>query len=179
MACTSTKLSKRFFAASSYHRETRSSSSQSFIARAASNRFDLLITFNAWSLARVRLNVQRLLNYGLAPDPSFLQPIIGLTLSSVTFVMDYVQFDFGGPGLTLMTLPDVNHLGQSWMSSDKEWRNCLCQRIGVEVVTAHSDESELVIGYADGSTFTVSLRDEEYCGPEAVHFFNGATWVVL
>lgn len=44
--------------------------------------------------------------------------IVGTTLESVTFVMDYVQLQFGPAQLTAYTLPQVDLSGRSWTAKE-------------------------------------------------------------
>jgi hypothetical protein len=57
--------------------------------------------------------------------------LFGRSLSAVTFVLDYVQFDFDGMQLTAYTLPEVEASGRRWTSQDLGWRDAPCARIGV------------------------------------------------
>jgi hypothetical protein len=105
-----------------------------------------------------------------APDPGFLRPVVGEYLSAVTFVMDYVQLDFNGVCLTALTLPTVQASGRNWVAADQGWRDQLCERIGVIVRSASTNAEEIGIDFDDGSRISVSLRAQDYRGPEAINF---------
>ena len=62
-----------------------------------------------------------------------LQPIVGESLSAVTFVMDYVQMAFNGACLTALTLPTVCFEDRVWAPNEPGWRDTLCGRLGVVV----------------------------------------------
>jgi hypothetical protein len=115
-------------------------------------------------------------NEGVMPDmaevdSTFLNPIIGESLGSVTFVMDYIQLDFNGPRLTALTLPVVRVSGKVRTVADPGWRDSLCERIGASVRSAYvRPDDELSIAFEDGSSIVVSLRAIDYRGPEAINF---------
>jgi len=96
-----------------------------------------------------------------------LSAIAGTTLESVTFVMDYVQFQFGPARLTAYTFPQVGLSARCWTAKDEGWRDSLCARIGVRVRGASCSGKGLEFDFEDGATITISLRDEDYRGPEA------------
>jgi hypothetical protein len=93
--------------------------------------------------------------------------IVGSRLSSVTFLMDYVQCDFDGATLTAYTLPTVSVGGRSWSRREVGWRDALCERIGSVVHGVVCSDDHLTIDFDDNSRIAVSLRDNDYVGPEA------------
>src|SRR5260370_29197897 len=100
-----------------------------------------------------------------------LQALIGEQLSSVTFVMDYWQLAFDGYGLTVYSRTTVS--GPDWQMSDgdDQFRNRLCERIAHLVTGASFREGEgLSIAFDDGTTIEVSVKDNDYDGPEAFTF---------
>ena len=110
-----------------------------------------------------------------------LQSLVGSMLSSVEFVMDYVQIRFSGPTLTAFTLPFLVHGERTIRWGEPSYRDSLCALIGVEVrKTSVIPKKELAIDFVDGTILKVSLEDKDYCGPEAVYFVNedGSAWVV-
>jgi len=105
----------------------------------------------------------------------------GRELASVEFVRDYVQFRFDGPYLTVHVLPSIiTAHGDTLTPGERCYRDSLCERIGVKVrdteVVAHT---EVAVHFEDGTAFRISLREEDYRGPEAVEFINegGDIWV--
>jgi hypothetical protein len=96
--------------------------------------------------------------------------LTGTQLSAITFVMDYVQCDFVKAKLTAYTPPIVRSDGQTWTRADPGWRDALCERIGVVVRFVVNAGEELRVTFADDSEIAISLRDEDYVGPEAFTF---------
>jgi len=101
---------------------------------------------------------------------NFLRPIIGEYLSGVCFVMDYVQLQFNGSGLSAYNPLSVHSGETTWVRPDSGWADALRGRIGQLVQGAHASDTELIIEFADRTEFRMSLRDEDYEGPEAFEF---------
>jgi hypothetical protein len=100
-----------------------------------------------------------------------LQQIVGEQLSAVTFVQDYLQLHFDGPILNALTVVTVTSPEGQARSGEDQFRNLLCSCISKQVCGVDIREHDaLLIRLADGSSVSVSLRDEDYCGPEAVTF---------
>jgi hypothetical protein len=109
-----------------------------------------------------------------------ISAIDGEELSSVTFVQDYVQLDFNGPGFTLFQWPEVFvaeglQLGEgSYAHGDPGYRDALCLQIGQSVETTSVEEGvALEIAFENGTIFRCSLREEDFDGPEAGQFISG------
>ncbi len=110
-----------------------------------------------------------------------LSQISGSILSSVEFVLDYLQLKFDGPTLTTYTQPSVSIGGKTISWGQSCYRDALCDRIGIRVVRTNIiDSVELTIDFEDAAVFTVSLRPEDYRGIEAVYFTGGigGFWVI-
>jgi hypothetical protein len=100
-----------------------------------------------------------------------LQQIVGEQLSAVTFVQDYLQLQFDGPILNALTVVTVATPQGRAASGDDQFRNLLCSCIAKQVSRVEvRDQEALSIQLADGCSISVSLRDEDYCCPEAVNF---------
>jgi hypothetical protein len=102
------------------------------------------------------------------------QHVVGRRLSGVTFVMDYIQLQFDPP-------PTVNALtpitvcagGRTAVSGDEPFRNLLCEQIPKTVTDVSLVDGEaLTFGFEDGSTISVSLRQEHYVCAEAVNVYG-------
>ncbi len=109
------------------------------------------------------------------------EQVVGTELSAVTFVRDYVQLNFDGPGFTVLTPITVSSSDTSCVSGDEQFRNRLCDQIRKRFADVLIKEHELLlISFDDGSSIALSLRDNDYPGPEAV-IFNGSDdfWVVF
>ena len=102
--------------------------------------------------------------------------LITETLSAVTFVADYWQLAFNGHGLTVLTHGVVT--GPDWqvVDGDPEFRNRLCGCIGrVVIETTFRPGDCLILTFEGGISIEVSLRDQDYRGPEAINFYPRGT----
>ncbi|HEY0264476.1 MAG TPA: hypothetical protein VGC07_08125 [Granulicella sp.] len=100
-----------------------------------------------------------------------LGSIVGQELTAVEFVLDHLQLRFDGPLLTLYAWPEVFREEGSYAFGEPEYRNVLCGLIAVEVTAATLEEGEgLEIGFANGGTIRLSLREEDVDGPQAGGF---------
>ena len=107
-------------------------------------------------------------------DSSFLESLEGQELTSVGFVQDYLQLDFGGPILTLYIWPEVFRPEGSYGFGEPGFRDMLCEEIGNDVETATFAEAiALEISFEGGTIFRVPLRDQDYVGAEAGQFLSG------
>ena len=106
----------------------------------------------------------------------------GEVLSAVTFVQDYLQLAFDGPGISVFNPLTVATAEGAITSWGPGFRDRLCGQIAKVVEGVEVREGEaLVVRFADGSTITVSLRAEDYEGPEAIHAggFRDGQWAVI
>lgn len=109
-----------------------------------------------------------------------LSTIVGSQLSAVVFVQDYLQLQFDGPSLTLLTPVSVRtSSGEIVADHAAGWRDALCAQITRIVKDVRLDDCELVVAFADSSAVSVSIRPEDYRGPEAVQFRDAETIVVI
>ena len=109
----------------------------------------------------------------------FAARIVGESLSSVTFVQDYVQLRFDGPSFSFFTSVCVRIADRVWRPEDCGWRDSLCGRITHAVRAVWRDDSQMCIDFDDDSSICISLRDEDYRGPEAVNYIDGERIVVF
>jgi len=107
-------------------------------------------------------------------DPSAtFDAIVGATLVAITFIWDYLQLQFeseqltDAARLTAYTMPQVTQADGSWKNGDQGWRDSLCERIGVTVTNVSCAGQQLRLDFADGGVISVSLKDDDYRGPEA------------
>jgi hypothetical protein len=109
-----------------------------------------------------------------------LAKLVGRRMSSVTFVMDYVQLAFDGHGLNAYTLPTITHGSERNAWGQLGYRDALCAPIGLIVESASADEHQVSITFEGGATISISLRKDDYRGPEALelHLNDGQWWVV-
>lgn len=82
----------------------------------------------------------------------------GRILESVTFVRDYIQFDFGSVGMTVTKLPIIVQGSRTLRPGDKEYRDELCDRIGKSVREALvRDKEEIGITFEDGASVRIFI----------------------
>lgn len=127
--------------------------------------------------------------------------LIGAEVSSVVFVRDYLQLvleadrdvrvsdGMVGPGpmfagrdirISALTAPHVHDShGCRIQLTDAGWRDALCDLISDRVRDASIVErEEFRIEFDSGKVLTVSLRDDDRRGPEAVNVFGRETWIL-
>ena len=111
-------------------------------------------------------------------DP--LAEIVGEYMSSVTFVMDYVQLMFCGPSFNLYVHPSVRIGGQKFEFGEPGYRDALCSLIGKTVESADVFlDTGLEVLFSDGDALAVQLRvPAEYDTPEVATYSTGKTgWI--
>jgi hypothetical protein len=108
-----------------------------------------------------------------------LRTLVGSALSSVEFVQDYVQFRFDGPCLTAYTQPKIRTSNGTLSWSDPGYRDALCSQIGCLITNASSDGDDVSVCFAGVTCITISLRRDDYRGPEALQLSLESTqiWV--
>ena len=103
-------------------------------------------------------------------DIQFLSRIVGEQLSAVVFVQDYLQLQFDGPTLTLLTPISVrSSSGGVVTEREAGWRDTLCAQITCIVQAIRIADGDLIVDFDDGSAICVSIRPEDYRCAEAVH----------
>jgi hypothetical protein len=101
-----------------------------------------------------------------------LQVLIGEQLSSVEFVQDYVQLRFDGSCLTIYSAAHQTKTnGFSFAWGEIGYRDALCSLITHKVREINVAASEsLSLAFDEGSVWSLSLRNSDYVGPEALMF---------
>jgi hypothetical protein len=109
-----------------------------------------------------------------------LGTLVGHDLSSVTFVRDYVQLAFDGPGVNAYTMPTVTSGSESLTPGQPGYRDSLCRQIGCRVERTDADDRRVSIIFENGTMVSISLRDDDYHGPEALEFRldKDSIWIV-
>ncbi len=94
---------------------------------------------------------------------------------------DYIQLQFDGPLMNVMTPLSVVSAALNSRSGDQNFRNVLCDQISKLVVSVRADEGDaLTITFSDASSIAISLKREDYVGLEAVVVYGLASqWAVL
>ena len=106
----------------------------------------------------------------------------GEQLSAVTFVQDYLQLWFDGPGINVMNPLTVSSGQTSVTSWQPGFRDALCAQIAKIITSVEIRDGEaFVIRFEDDSHVSVSLREQDYTSPEAIYahgFRDDAMFVV-
>ena len=108
-----------------------------------------------------------------------LETIVGESLTSVEFVMDYVVLGFNESRLTTFVVPHVQNLDRTFSQTDSGYRDALCALIGVVVTSTEVREEEVLrITFTDGCAIAVSLRSVDAVGQEHAFFSSrsGLWW---
>jgi hypothetical protein len=95
--------------------------------------------------------------------------LVGLELSGVSFVRDYVEFVFDGPVLRVMSEPEVHLVDRSGTFPNPPFRDLACELIGSTITSVNADVDGLTIAFERGATIRVPFGSVE-AGPEVVHF---------
>jgi hypothetical protein len=103
-----------------------------------------------------------------------LRAIKGNQLGAVTFVQDYVQLAFDGPGLTAYNCPSVWVNGQVWEPTTQFYRDRLCEQITKIVSEVELTAEKIAIVFEDGSRIEVPLEVAAGCAESAM-FTDPAT----
>jgi hypothetical protein len=103
--------------------------------------------------------------------PSGLELIVGERLSAVTFVLDYIQLAFDGPGFTVLSPIQIQTPNRTVRTGENGFRDGLCEAIGHTVKSFAIDDRALNIEL-DGYRITIDLAASS-AGPEKLLFDDG------
>jgi hypothetical protein len=100
-----------------------------------------------------------------------VESIVGEKLSAITFMLDYWQLQFDGPTINVLTRLAVSANGLDLDDEHDQFKNVICGQIGKVVagVTLVQPEA-FTITFTDQSSIKISLRGQDYRGPEAMVF---------
>jgi hypothetical protein len=87
---------------------------------------------------------------------------------------------FDGPGINVLTPLTVNTSAVTIRSGSPGFRDVLCEQIAKIVAEVERRPNEsLTITFEDGSALSISLRPNDYAGPEAyyAHGFKQNAWM--
>lgn len=113
-------------------------------------------------------------------DDRGLGTLVGETLSSIEFVMDYLQFHFHTGTLSAYNFPEFRKGSSVLRDTDPGYRDALCSLIRKKVERAVVRESEgIELAFEDGSSIEVSLRPKDQRFHEAAEFSSrtGQFWI--
>jgi hypothetical protein len=110
--------------------------------------------------------------------------IEGVEMTSVIFIRDYIQLVFEGINdtaiLTTYTLPTVYNNNVSYSIDIKGYRDELCSLINQKVEKVLLLEKKAIrLIFEQNTVIEISLREQDYDGPEAAMFMRGeeiAVW---
>lgn len=107
-------------------------------------------------------------------DDTLLEELISEELAAVIFVRDYVQLQFGSPPtLNAYTPVTVRSQGGASRSGDPGFTQALVAQLDKSVLAARKELSQrLEILFDDTSAIDVSVRSEDYHGPEAFNILE-------
>jgi len=110
-----------------------------------------------------------------------LNDLEGSPLSSVELVQDYIQFRFDGSTLTSYTRPLI-HLGVSTVRwGEPGYGDHLHAIVGSRLTRSYVTDKEVNLGFETGTRISISLKDEDYRGPEALELRRSPNgpWIVV
>ncbi len=85
--------------------------------------------------------------------------LCGQRLVGITFVWDYVQFQFDDCLLSAYALPSAEIGGVAWRPNEPGWRDRLCDFIGMTVRFTEPSPCALAIGFTDTHSIVIPIED--------------------
>jgi hypothetical protein len=106
-----------------------------------------------------------------------LNGLVGRPVTSVTFVMDYLQIGFDGDMVTVLTSPHLLRGGEeiSWDSSD--FADALRQQIGKALRRVHVSGSRLRLTFENGHALNIPLEADPPRVEHVIFEKDGKMWV--
>lgn len=109
-----------------------------------------------------------------------LQKVVGTRVLSVDFVEDYVQLGWAISFLTAYMMPTIDTAGVKYNKESPEFHQVMCQLEGQLLERAEvAGDNAVTFLFASGTFLSISLRDDDYVGPEALLYqeIGGLLWV--
>lgn len=109
-----------------------------------------------------------------------ISALAGSQLVAVTFVKDFMQLALEGPQASHVHRVNVYNPsrvqagGTSFRWGEAGYRDVLCACIDAHVARAASEAEQIVLEFSNGTIFTISLRKEDFGGPEAGEWVHNA-----
>lgn len=97
-----------------------------------------------------------------------LRAMEGKQLGAVTFVQDYVQLAFDGPGLTAYSFPSIWVDDQLWERATTFYRDRLCGQISKIVAEVSLTNEKIIVRFIDDSRIEISLKVPSGCAEAAI-----------
>jgi hypothetical protein len=98
-----------------------------------------------------------------------LQQLMGLEVSAVSFVRDYVELHFDGPVLRALSDPSGVYGGAAWRFPEPGSLDLMRRYIG-ETVDGYEEDPERILTLHLGEhRFDIPLDDGSSMGPESAH----------
>lgn len=98
-----------------------------------------------------------------------LQQLMGLEVSAVSFVRDYVELHFDGPVLRALSDPSGVYGGAAWQFPEPGSLDLMRRYIG-ETVDGYEEDPERILTLHLGEhRFDIPLDDGSSMGPESAH----------
>ena len=109
-----------------------------------------------------------------------LRNLKGHRMSAVTFVEDYIQLHFEQAVLTAYTLPSITLADDRIEEHPIGYKEALRAFEGTELQDVSLQSGEEAVMTFSGGSLSISLRDEDYQGPEALQFIDeeGSVWMI-
>lgn len=107
-------------------------------------------------------------------DDRGLEAVIGEFLSSVEFVMDYVQLRFCGSMLTAYRRPHIQIGYHTYLPGEHGYRDALCSLIGQTVEDTEVCERLFLRISLGGASIRVPLNPDETVGQESASLWSSA-----
>lgn len=103
----------------------------------------------------------------------------GKDLASVTFVRDYIQLSFDGPGLTLVVDPVVKSSAGEYRREDDGFCDALVSLINKKLRSCELEQDvSLKLVFASGESIFVPLDDKaRESSPEAIIYYPSGNGV--
>lgn len=107
-----------------------------------------------------------------------LNRLAGQALTSITFIMDYLQITFDGGRITVVSEPSLFDRDTSFFWDSPGFSNALRTQIGIQLKVAEVDEKRVIFRFENGRYLSIPLAAEPE-RPEHLIFEDetGKTWV--
>jgi hypothetical protein len=102
-------------------------------------------------------------------DVLTVEQLVGEELGTVSFVADYVEFNFNGPIVRAISRPIVRITDETARFPDAGSRDALCSLIFGIVVSVTDSPESLLIDFGTRGRLTIPKADP-LAGPEVIHF---------